>query len=228
MKTKSRIQPVIPRKKILLMDDHPMTRYGLAQLISREADLQVYGEVENVRQAFAAIKLPLPDLVLADISMPGKSGLEFIKDMQALYPAIPVLILSMHDESIYAERVLHVGGRGYIMKSEGGEKLLAAIRRVLQGEVYVSNSVSASILNLLSKSKPGREARLLSALTDREFEVFRLLGQSLSTTEIGQRLQISGKTVETHRLHAKEKLNLKTGAELIQHAVRWVVAQGMI
>lgn len=205
-----------------------MTRYGLAQLITREPDFQVYCEVENVRQAFAAIKPPLPDLVLADISMPGKSGLEFIKDMQVQYPAIPVLILSMHDETIYAERVLRVGGRGYIMKSEGGEKLLAAIRRVLQGEVYVSDNVSASILNLLSKSKPGRDARMLSALTDREFEVFRLLGQALSTAEISQRLQISGKTVETHRLHAKEKLNLKTGAELIQHAVRWVAAQDMI
>lgn len=205
-----------------------MTRYGLAQLIASEPDLQVYCEVENVRQAFAAIKPPLPDLVLADISMPGKSGLEFIKDMQVLHPTVPVLILSMHDESIYAERVLRVGGRGYIMKSEGGEKLLAAIRHVLQGEVYVSNTVSATLLNLLSKSNPGRDGRMLSALTDREFEVFRLLGQAFSTAEIGQRLQISGKTVETHRLHAKEKLNLKTGAELIQYAVRWVAAQDMI
>jgi len=215
-------------KKILLMDDHPMTRYGLTQLIAHEPDLEIYGEVENVQQALAFIKPPLPDLVLADISMPGKSGLEFIKDMQVQHPTVPVLVLSMHDESVYAERVLRAGGRGYIMKSEGGEKLLTAIRRILEGEVYISPGISANILNSLSKAHSENDANLISALTDRELEVFRLVGQAMSTAEISARLHISGKTVETHRLHAREKLKLKNGAELMQYAVRWAATQGII
>jgi len=228
MKPGKKDQPAKMRKKILIVDDHTMTRYGLSQLIRRQPDLQVYDEVEDVRHALAALKTPLPDLILTDISMPGKSGLEFIKDMHEQFPKVPVLVLSMHDENIFAERVLRAGARGYVTKSEGGGKLLEAIRRVLMGEFSVSGNVSTNILNSFSKIHPNRENNQLSALTDREFEVFRLLSQALPTNEISQRLCISGKTVETHRRHIKEKLKLKSGAEARKFAVRWGATQEMI
>jgi DNA-binding NarL/FixJ family response regulator len=205
-----------------------MTRYGLSQLIQHQPDLQVYKEATNVRQALAALKPPLPDLILTDITMPGKSGLEFIKDLQTQYPTLPVLVLSMHDETIFAERVLRAGARGYIMKSEGGEKLLEAIRRVLKGEFYISDRVSANILGSLSKNHSNTKRSKLSAISDREFEVFWLLSQGLPTDEISQRLCISGKTVETHRRHIRDKLKLQSGAEVRKFAVRWGATQEMI
>jgi DNA-binding NarL/FixJ family response regulator len=220
-------RPVVKdRKLILILDDHPMTRHGLAQLINREPDLLVCGEAEGVHKALAAIPLLCPDLVLADITLPGKSGLEFIKDLKALHPEVAVLVISMHDETIYAERVLRAGGRGYVMKSEGGVKVLEAIRRVLQGEVYLSPAMATTLLGALSQSRAKAGDRSLAELTDREFEVFQLIGQGLPTNEISRRLNLSIKTIGTHRVHIKEKLNLKTGTELIKHAVRWVASHG--
>lgn len=211
-------------RRILVVDDHPMTRHGLAHLLRHEPDLAVCGEAASVHQALACIPKLCPDLVLADISMPGKSGLEFIKDLKALHPRIPVLVMSMHDESIYAERVLRAGGRGYVMKSEGGERVLEAIRRVLQGEVYLSRAMATTLLGGLGQQRSRTGERLLGSLTDREFEIFQLIGQGLPTSEISQRLHLSVKTVGTHRVHIKEKLHLKTGTELVQHAVRWTHA----
>jgi DNA-binding NarL/FixJ family response regulator len=215
-------------KRIFIVDDHPITRYGLTQLVNHEADLQVCGEAETAPLALAAIKSAGPDLVLADITMPGKSGLEFIKDMQAQYPSVPVLVMSMHDETVYAERVLRAGGRGYIMKNEGGEKLLEAIRQVLQGRVHVSPSISAALLDGLTRHHADARGATPSVLSDREFEVFQLLGQGLSGRQIGQRLNLSVKTVETHRQHIKQKLKLRTGPELIQQAVRWAASQQLV
>src|SRR5215469_3179428 len=137
------------RKRILIVDDHPMTRHGLAQLMRHEPDLLVCGEAHSAHQAMSVIPSLRPDIVLADITMPGKSGLEFIKDMRVTHPEVPVLVMSMHDELIYAERVLRSGGRGYVMKSEGGEKVLEAIRRVLHGEVYLSRAMSTTLLGAL-------------------------------------------------------------------------------
>jgi DNA-binding NarL/FixJ family response regulator len=211
-----------------MVDDHPITRYGLTQLINREADLEVCGDVENALQALTAMKAARPDLVLADISMPGKSGLELLKDMQAQYPEIPVLVMSMHDETIYAERVLHAGGRGYIMKNEGGERILEAIRQVLQGQVYVSKRMSAALLDLLTRPHSDARAAMPSVLSDREFEVFQLIGQGLSAQEIGQRLHLSVKTVATHRQHIRQKLKLRSGPDLIRQAVRWAAAQQLV
>jgi DNA-binding NarL/FixJ family response regulator len=188
----------------------------------------VCGEAESVAQALGAIESACPDLVLADITMPGQSGLEFIKDMQAQHPRVAVLVLSMHDETIYAERVLRAGGRDYIMKNEGGEKLLEAIRQVLQGQVYVSQHMSAALLEVFTSHSSSAGEATPTALSDREFEVFQLLGQGLSTRQIGQRLNVSVKTVGTHRLHIKQKLNLRTGPELIRHAVRWAAAQQLV
>jgi DNA-binding NarL/FixJ family response regulator len=212
----------------MIVDDHPMTRRGLVQLISAESDLAVSAEAGSAHQALAALVPPLPDLVLADITMPGKSGLEFIKEMQALHPEVPVLVLSMHDESIYAERVLRSGGRGYIMKTEGGEKLLAAIRQVLSGQIYVSESMSATILAMFANRRSAAADTGLAVLTDREFEVFQLLGQGLSTRQIGARLGISIPTVGTHRMQIKKKLKLETGSQLTQRAVRWAASQQAI
>ena len=228
MKTSRSRRTVKVRKRIFILDDHPITRYGLTQLIKREPDLLVCGEAENAAHALAAVKSACPDLVLADITMPGKSGLEFIKDMQAQHPGVAVLVMSMHDEIIYSERVLRAGGRGYIMKNEGGEKLLEAIRQVLQGQVYVSKSMSAALLEVFTPHRSSVDEATLGALSDREFEVFQLIGQGLSTQQIGRRLNLSVKTVGTHRLHIKHKLNLRTAPELIRHAVRWAAAQQLV
>jgi len=216
------------RKRILIVDDHPITRYGLTQLIAHEPDLLVCGEAESAQEALVTIKSAPPDLVLADITMPGKSGLEFVKDMQVQYPRVPVLVMSMHDEHIYAERVLRAGGRGYIMKNEGGERLLEAIRQVLQGQVYVSQSISAALLDILTRRHSGVGEATPSLLSDREFEVFQLIGQGLSAQQIAQRLNLSIKTVGTHRQHIKQKLKARTGPELIRQAVRWAAAQQLV
>src|SRR6266511_3069279 len=165
------------KKRILIVDDHPMMRQGLAQLIGAEADLTVCGESENAGQALDAIRAVDPDLVLADISLPDKSGLELIKDFQSVRPGLPVLVISMHDESLYAERVLRAGGHGYIMKNEGGDKLLTAIRQVLAGKTYVSDSVSSRIVDAFAGRRKDTGDSTLGRLTDREFEVFQLIGQ---------------------------------------------------
>jgi DNA-binding NarL/FixJ family response regulator len=216
------------RRRILILDDHPMTRYGLSQLINHEPDLLVCGEADSALQALAAIKSTCPDLVLVDISMPGKSGFEFIKDLQAQYPTVPVLVISMHDERIYAERVLRAGARGYIMKNEGGEKVLEAIRQVLNGQVYVSQSMSAALLDTFTRRHSDSDKPAPSALSDREFEIFQLIGQGLSGRQIAQRLNLSVKTVATHRQHIMQKLKLQSGPELIRQAVRWAAAQQLV
>lgn len=213
------------RHRILIVDDHPMTRYGIAQLLKLESDLEVCGEAGSAQQAMTVINAIKPQLVLADLSMPGKHGLEFIKDMQAMHPEIAVLVLSMHDESLFAERVLRAGARGYIMKNEGGEKLIQAVRHVLQNRIYVSEALSGSILNHLAAPRRRGRQRSLDILSDREFEVFQLIGQGLRTREIAQRLHLSVKTVDTHRMHLREKLHLQSGPELIKYAVRFAASQ---
>lgn len=214
------------KRRIFIVDDHPMMRQGLAQLINAESDLAICGEAENAESALDSIGSLKPDLVLADISLPGKNGLELIKDFHALQPGLPVLVISMHDESLYAERVLRAGGRGYIMKQEGGKKLMQAIRQVLDGKVYVSEKMSADILEIFSGRRAGAEGSPVEQLTDREFEVFQLLGQGKGTRDIAEKLHLSVKTVEAHRANIKTKLKLKSSPELIRSAVRWSEAQG--
>jgi len=219
--------PPVARKRILILDDHPMMREGLAQLIGNEADLSVCGEAEHANEAIEKINALKPDLLLADITLPGKNGLELIKDVRALMPGLAVLVISMHDESLYAERVLRAGGRGYIMKQEGGKKLMLAIRQVLNGQIYVSEKMSAKILEIFSGRRGDAGGSPVAKLTDREFEVFQLIGQGKGTKEIAAQLHLSAKTVEVHRLNIKQKLNLQTAAELIRHAVRWVEGQAV-
>jgi DNA-binding NarL/FixJ family response regulator len=216
----------IPAKRILIVDDHPMMRNGLAQLIGNEPDLKVCAEAGTAGQAIDIVTKQKFDLALLDISLPDKSGLELIKDIRALQPELPVLIVSMHDEMIYAERVLRAGGRGYIMKQAGGEKFLAAIRQVLSGQIYVSEHMSARILEVFSGRQPtSHSSSPVRTLSDREFEVFQLIGQGIGTREIAAKLHLSVKTVEVHRANIKEKLALKTATELVRYAVRWVDSQ---
>ena len=213
--------------KILIVDDHPLTRRGMAQLIGEQPDLKVCGEADNAQQAMKALDILQPDLVLVDITLPGKPGVELIKDIRVMYPAVLILVVSMHDESLYAERALRAGARGYLMKSEGAEKLIEAIRQVVAGRVYVSQNLSAKILEGFSSALPRRDTPV-SALSDREFEVFQYIGQGMTLHEIGEQLHISAKTVETHRLHIRDKLALTTNPELTKYAVRWAASQGLV
>lgn len=215
------------RKTLLLVDDHPFMRAGLAQLINKQPDLAVVAEAGDPAEAMQELAKKKIDLVLSDITMPGRSGLEFIKDLQALYPELPVLVVSMHDEMLYAERVLRAGGRGYIMKGAGGENLLTAIRQILAGEVYISPKVSAKIVGDFSARKPRGSSSPIEKLSDREFEVFQLVGLGHSTRDIAERLKLSPKTVDVHRGKIKEKLELKDATELVRYAVRWVETQNL-
>jgi len=222
----SKKSATLAKKRILIVDDHPMMRQGLAQLIGAEPDLTVCGEAENASLALEAVGTLNADLVLADISLPGKNGLELIKDFHAIRPGLSVLVISMHDESLYAERVLRAGGRGYIMKQEGGKKLMQAIRQVLSGKIYVSEKMSAEILETFSGRRAGTEGSPVEKLTDREFEVFQAIGQGKGTREIADHLHLSIKTVEAHRSNIKAKLKLKSAVELVRYAVRWSESQG--
>jgi DNA-binding NarL/FixJ family response regulator len=218
--------PVAGRKRLLLVDDHPMMRAGLAQLINKQPDLEITQEASTPAEALGLLDRGGIDLVLTDLTMPGRSGIEFVKDLAALHPKVPVLVISMHDEMVYAERVIRAGARGYIMKEAGGEKLLAAIRRVLDQQVYLSDTMSARILDSLSGRKPRGASSPINGLTDREFEVFQLIGQGRSTRDIARQLGLSSKTVDVHRAHIKEKLKLTDNTALIRHAVRWTETQG--
>lgn len=213
------------RQRVLIVDDHPMMRQGLAQLINHEPDLRACCEAETAAQALQIAAERKPDLVLLDISLPDRSGLELIKDLRALHAELPVLVVSMHDELIFTERVLRAGARGYIMKQEGGKRMMQAIRRVLSGQIYVSERMSVKILEIFSGQRPEGSRSPLDRLSDREFEVFQLIGQGRSTREIADWLHLSTKTVEVHRLHIKQKLQLRSTAELIRHAVCWIETQ---
>ena len=216
-----------PRRKVLIVDDHAVLREGLVAQINREPDLVVCGEAETARLAVAAVEKLDPDLVLADITLPGRNGLELIRDLHSLRPALPVLVLSMHDATLYAERVLCAGGRGYVSKQQSGGQLIHAIRHVLGGQIYLSEEVSTRLLGTLSgKAKRPKTLSPVELLTDRELEVFNLIGQARETKEISRRLGMSAKTVEAHRASIKRKLKLKTGPELTRHAVLWIEAVG--
>ena len=215
--------PDAQRKKVLLVDDHPMMRAGLAGLINHQADLQVCAEAGTVAEALAAIPKFTPDLIVTDLTLPGRGGLELIKDVKALHPDMPVLVISMHDEMLHAERALRAGARGYLMKEAGAERMLEAIRRVLSGQVYVSERMSAKIFDLFSGRRSHNSP--IEKLTDREFEVFQLIGQGKTTKSIAQQLNLSSKTVDVHRSHIKEKLELPDATSLVHHAVRWVETQ---
>jgi len=213
-------------KRVLIVDDHPMMRQGLAQLIDNEPDLEVVAEADTGGQGLDIVVQQKLDLAVLDISLPDRNGLELIKDIRSVKPELPVLIISMHDEALYAERMLRAGARGYIMKQEGGHKLLQAIRQVLTGQIYVSEKMSARILETFSGRQSEKSASPVARLSDREFEVFQLIGQGKGTKEIAQHLNLSVKTVEVHRARIKEKLTLLTATDLVRYAVRWTESEG--
>ncbi len=214
------------KRRVLLVDDHPMTREGLAAIINRQADLEVCREAGNPAEAMSALAQLKPDLMVTDMTMPGRSGVEFLKDVHAMQPELPMLVFSMHDEMLYAERALRAGARGYVMKDAGSAKLLEVIRLVLSGQSYVSTQMSARILDAVTGRRPRGSTSPIEKLSDREFEVFQMLGGGMSTKEVAKALHLSPKTVDVHRGRIKEKLQLKDAASLIHQAVRWVETQG--
>lgn len=210
------------KKRVLLVDDHPIVRQGLAQLINQEQDLLVCGQAEDAHKALEAIGALKPDIAIVDISLKTISGIELIKNIKIQYPNLHVLVLSMHDESLYAERALRAGAKGYIMKREVPEKLLGAIHRIIRGEMYVSDKMGVKILHHFVDGPPEAGGSSLDRLSDRELEVFQLIGKGRGTRQIAEALHLSIKTIESYREHIKKKLLLKSGAELVQHAVQWV------
>lgn len=206
------------KRTIFLVDDHAVVRDGIRSVLKNHNDLMLIGEAENARNAFAKLETTEPDLVVVDISLPGANGIEFIKSLKARFPDLPVMVLSMHDEALYAERALRAGARGYIMKQESADQLLSAIRTVLRGEVYVSANLSSLILkSMVSRKEPNVNS--IDQLSDRELEIFKLLGGGFTTREIAKNLGISGKTVESHRGNIRQKLKVNNGAELLRLAL---------
>jgi DNA-binding NarL/FixJ family response regulator len=211
------------KKAVLVVDDHPLMRQGLALLINQQQDMRVCGEAEEAHAAMIAISQLRPDIVILDISLNGPDGLELLKNLRVTDPDLPVLILSMHDEAIYAERALRARANGYIMKQEATEKVLIAVRRILNGEVYLSDRMSNKMLQQYIGGTPSMIQSRIASLSDRELEVFRLIGEGRATREIAEELHLSVKTVETYQAHIKEKLALRSGRELIQHAIQWKI-----
>jgi len=209
-------------KKVFLVDDHPLVREWLTQLIQRETDLAVCGEAEDTQDALQKIEETKPDVVVADISLKTTHGLELVKDLQVRYPSLPVLILSMHDESLYAERVLRAGAKGYITKQEATKKILPAIRQVLAGEIYISEKMSSRMVHKMVLGRAEEQKSPIERLTDRELEVFQLIGCGQGTRRIASELHLGIKTVESYRARIKEKLKLEDGTQLLQHAIQWV------
>lgn len=211
--------------RILIVDDHPVVRGGLQSIIDGNADLKVCATAGSVQEALAAVDASIPDLVLTDLGLPGRNGIELIKDLRTLHPDLPVLVMSMHDELIYAERVLRAGGRGYVAKEAPSEVLLRAIRKVLAGGVFVSEVVTNHFLHGLSGGAEQKSSFPIQRLTDRELEVFEHVGRGKSTLDIAGLLNISPRTVDAHRTHIREKLGLGDGNELIRFAVRWIESE---
>lgn len=209
------------KKKILIVDDHPIMRRGLAELINLEKDLVICGEAEGIQAALELMKIQQPHVAMVDLSLKNESGLELIKDIIKRFPKVLILVLSMHDETFYAERVIRAGAKGYVMKQQATGQVLTAIRRILAGEVYLSEAMSSKILRNVTGKKIEKNASSVDTLSDRELEVFRLIGTGLGTRQIAERLSRSVKTIETYREHIKLKLNLKDSSELVQNAIQW-------
>jgi len=219
MTTQRAIQP--RKARILIVDDHPIVRQGLVQMLGHEPDMEACGEAESAAEALKAIAAATPDAAIVDLSLKDSSGLELLKDIRVRYPRLPVLVLSVYDESMYAERALRAGARGYMMKEEAAEKVVTAIRRILAGQIYLSEAMASRLLHVLVDGRPDAGLSPAERLSDRELEVFQLIGQGFGNTEIARRLHLSPRTVETYRGHIKEKLNLSGATELLQHAIQW-------
>jgi DNA-binding NarL/FixJ family response regulator len=213
--------------RVFLVDDHPIVRHGLTQLINREPDLTVCGESEDGSKGLAAIEAAKPDLVVVDLTLKHGSGFSLIKNLSALDPNLSILVLTIHEESLYAERCLRAGAKGYLMKEVAMENVLLAIRRVLSGQIYLSEEMQDKLFRASGKRSENVFASPLEKLSDRELEVFRLLGQAVGTRQIAELLHLSVSTVESHRARIKDKLGAKNATELLQHAVKWVETENL-
>ena len=213
-------------RRLLLIDDHPIMRYGLAQLVADEPGLEICGQAGNAREGMAALERLQPDLVVIDLTLPDRNGLELLKDIQAIHPGQLCLVLSMHDESMYAERALRAGARGYLMKEVAAEQFIQAVQKVLTGGIYVSEAISGRMLEQAVTGRVRGPTDALNQLSDRELEVLELIGSGRATKLIAEQMSISTRTVEAHRAHIKDKLGLTDGAELVRYAVQWVEARG--
>jgi DNA-binding NarL/FixJ family response regulator len=218
IKAKLNSDPTDGKRRIFLVDDHPVLRDGLRRLLEAEPDLQICGEADSARKVFDKIEAAAPELAIVDISLPGPSGLEVIKGLKSRFPDLRILVLSMHDEALYAERSLRAGARGYVMKQAPTESLLTAVRRVLRDEIYLSQALSSQLLGVFvsQKAVPGS---VLQKLSDRELEIVRLIGKGSTTGEVASELGISSKTVESHRGNIRRKLNLRSGSQLMRFAL---------
>ena len=215
-----------PKSRVLVVDDHPIIRRGLADLINHEEDLDVCGEATDAHEALDMVATLKPDIALVDISLKELNGIELIKHLKARNSKLPMLVLSMHDETLYAERALRAGARGYVMKQEPPEIVIGAIRKVLNGEIFVSEKMSSRLISRMADGNGDPSGSPLERLSDRELEVFQLIGQGLRTRQIAERLCLSIKTIESYREHIKHKLDLQNSTELFQHALQWVQGQG--
>lgn len=213
-------------KRILIVDDHPLFRKGLEQLINSSDDqFKVCGEANDAAQGMEIIRNLKPDLVIVDLSLPGANGIELIKNIRAEFSKLAILVLSMHDESLYAVRALRAGAQGYVMKQEALENVIGAIREIFEGRPYLSRAMSASLISKFALAPSGEETKLTDRLTDRELEILELIGRGRDVREIARELHLSPKTVETHRAHIKEKLDLKNARQVARFAVQWVTEQ---
>ncbi len=208
-------------RRVLIVDDHPIVRQGLRRVMENEEDLTVCGEAETARDARAAIKELNPDVMIADISLKLGDGIELVRDVRAHHPQLPILVLSMHDETIYAERMLSAGANGYIMKQAASEQFLISLRRVLDGNIYVSEAVGNNMIQKFAAGGSYTSANPIDRLSNRELQILHMIGKGMSTRETALSLNLSIKTVESHRQRIKRKLNLSTGTQLVQYAVNW-------
>jgi DNA-binding NarL/FixJ family response regulator len=213
--------PEPPKSRVMIVEDHPMFRERLADLINLEPDMEVCAEADNIRDGFELARKSEADVGVVDITLKGSSGLELVKNLAAAKVNLPVLVLSMHEESLYAERALRAGARGYITKHEASANIMIALRQVLRGEIFLSASASTKILSNFSRSRQSA-APGVERLTDRELEVFQLIGRGHATREIGIRLSLGSATIETYRARIKEKLGLENALQLQQEATRWL------
>jgi DNA-binding NarL/FixJ family response regulator len=216
------------RRRIFLVDDHPVTREGVRVLIDQEADLVVCGQADSAPAALQLIQRLKPDLAVVDITLKTTSGIELMKNVKALLPDLPVLIMSMHDESLYAERALRAGAKGYVMKHEASDRILVAIRSVLAGDLYLSEKMKEKMLHRLVRSRKNEVVFTIDTLSDREMEVFQLIGNGFGTRQIAEKLNLSVKTIDSYREHLKLKLRLEKGSDLVRHAIQWVRSEGVV
>ena len=208
-------------KKVVIVDDHPIVREGFKKLINSEDDFDVIGTAESAAEAIEIIREMDPDVAMLDLSLKESSGIELIKDLQVSFPQLRVLVVSLHDEEIYAERVLRAGAKGFIMKSEEVEDIITAVRKVANGEIYLSQKMQSRMLEIMASGGAGKAVNPVDILSDRELEVFEMIGNGLKTKHIAEKLKLSVKTIETYKSHLKLKLQLNNGVELIQRAVEW-------